>query len=270
MYYFTDDYLIGVKQIDDDHREFFQLIREVQELLEDEWISDKHDRISDMLSRLERHAEEHFRHEEAYMERIRHPELKLQKQQHAEFIEKIRELGTAADGYDQQELLGDILKLLIKWLYKHILGPDLMIGKLAPSKEWNLSPPVFTEEYLTDIELVDEEHKELFRTIGKLLAIITDDFTSPRFSEIAGLLKELRIFLKSHCKDEEEYMASIRYRELKAHQAAHETFIARLDELYVNEINAEHEHALKELMAFLTEGLVDHILHMDIRIGKAH
>ena len=270
MYYFTDDYLIGVKQIDDEHREFFQLIREIQELLEDKWISDKHDQISDMMLRLKNHAEEHFRHEEAYMEQIRHPELKLQKQQHMEFSEKIHEMSIAMDGCDQQELLNDILKFLVRWLYKHILGSDLMIGKLLPPDEWKLSVHDFTDEYLTGIELIDEEHKELFRTIGKLHDIIADDFASDEYDQIAKLLKELRIFMKSHCRDEEEYMASIQYEELKVHQAAHEMFITRLDEMYLDEINADQKHALEKLMVFLTEWFINHILNMDIKIGKAY
>ena len=34
MYYFTDDCLIGVKEIDSEHRELFRIINETQELLD--------------------------------------------------------------------------------------------------------------------------------------------------------------------------------------------------------------------------------------------
>ena len=38
MYYkFTDECLIGVDQIDDEHRELFRLVGEVQDLLNDKW-----------------------------------------------------------------------------------------------------------------------------------------------------------------------------------------------------------------------------------------
>ncbi len=79
MYHFTDDCLIGVEEIDNEHRELFRIINETQDLLDNQIISDKYDRIIAMVERLEHYAEEHFEHEEDYMESIRHPELNLQK-----------------------------------------------------------------------------------------------------------------------------------------------------------------------------------------------
>lgn len=79
MYHFTDDCLIGVEQIDNEHRELFRIINETQELLDNQILNDKYDHIIETVERLEQYAEAHFRHEEDYMESIRHPELSLQK-----------------------------------------------------------------------------------------------------------------------------------------------------------------------------------------------
>ncbi len=89
MYHFTDDCLIGVEEIDNEHRELFRIINETQELLDNQILNDKYDRILETVDRLDRYAEEHFRHEEAYMESIHHPELALQKKQHLFFCDKI-------------------------------------------------------------------------------------------------------------------------------------------------------------------------------------
>ena len=91
MYYFTDDCLLGVEMIDSEHRELFRIINETQELLENEILDDKYNRIQEMMERLKEYAEQHFRHEEEYMESIHHPELELQRQQHIVFCEKIDE-----------------------------------------------------------------------------------------------------------------------------------------------------------------------------------
>lgn len=53
MYHFTDDCLIGVEEIDNEHRELFRIINETQDLLDNQIISDKYDRIIAMVERLE-------------------------------------------------------------------------------------------------------------------------------------------------------------------------------------------------------------------------
>lgn len=269
MYYFTDDCLIGVEQIDEEHRGLFNLIGEVRELLENEIIDDKYDRICMMLGRLEDYAEEHFRHEEEYMEEINHPELELQKEQHMEFCEKISEIDAIVGGHDQQEILTDILTYLIRWLYRHIIGSDLLIGKLMTLDEWKKSPFGFSDEYLTGIEIIDEEHKELFRIIEEVHEVIADDVRWDKYDEIVRLLDELRTYTKVHFKDEEEYMESIQYEGIEAQKVAHELFANRLDEMDLNEIDEHQTETLEELIAFLLEWLVTHILQMDKRIGRA-
>ena len=158
MYYFTDDCLIGVKEIDSEHRELFRIINETQELLDNQILNDKYDRIMEMVERLEQYAEEHFRHEEDYMESIRHPELSLQKQQHLFFCDKINGITNSfSSDHAQQAVLEDLLRYLVTWLYRHIISSDLMIGKLRPSEE--RCAPEFNDTYLTGIPLIDKEHR---------------------------------------------------------------------------------------------------------------
>ena len=267
MYYFTDDCLIGVEQIDEEHRGLFKLIADVHALLNNELVDDKYDRICDMLARLENYAEEHFKHEEEYMEQINHPELELQKEQHLEFSEKMSEYDTIIDAHDQQEVLDDLLTYLLRWLYRHIIGSDLMIGKMITGTEWKKNTYDFTDKYLTGIELIDAEHKELFRIINEVHDIIADEFVTDKYDDIVRLLEDLRSYTKSHFRDEEEYMESIQYQGLEAQKVAHEMFISRLDAMDLSEIDANQDDTLEELMAFLTEWLVNHILHMDKKIG---
>ena len=270
MYYFTDDCLIGVEQIDEEHRGLFKLIGDVHDLLNNEIIDDKYDRICDIMVNLENYAEEHFRHEEEYMEQIDHPELGLQKEQHLEFSEKMSEYDAILGSHDQQELLDDLLTYLLRWLYRHIIGFDLMIGKMVSGAEWKKNTYEFTDKYLTGIEMIDEEHKELFRIINEIQSILTDEYSTDNYDDIIRLLEELRSYTKSHFKDEEEYMESIQYKGLEAQKVAHEMFISRLDAIDLNEIDAHQEDTLEKLMAFLTEWLVNHILHMDKKIAQVH
>lgn len=270
MYYFTDDCLIGVEQIDEEHRELFRIVGETKELLDNEILDDKYDKICEMLGRLGEYAEEHFRHEEEYMEEINHPELELQRKQHLEFCAKMDELDAVVGGHDQQEFLDDLLTYLVRWLYRHIIGSDLMIGRMKSADERRQIGYDFTEEYLTGVELVDEEHKELFRIIGQVHEMIANEYLADKYDEIISLVEELRTYTKVHFKDEEEYLESIQYEGLEAQRVAHEMFVSRMYEIDLNEIDAHQEEVLQELMSFLTEWLVNHILHMDKKFSLAH
>lgn len=271
MYYkFTDNCLIGVEQIDEEHRELFRLVGEVHELLKDTWTDDKYFEICDLIERLKEYAAEHFRHEEEYMEKIGHPELELQKQQHAQFCEKVNEVDVRAAESDQQTLISDLLSYLAEWLYKHIIGSDLLIGKLMSVEEWKQKENyVFTDDCLTGIEAIDEEHKELFKILGELHQIVLNVDTDEKYDEIVSLLKYFRNHLQVHIEAEEEYMESIQYEELAVQKLAHDVLVTRLKLLNLDEFDMTKQRELEECVAFLTEWLITHIVQMDKHIGQS-
>ncbi len=266
MYNFTDDCLIGIEMIDNEHRELFRIVNDIQNLLDSD-ANDKYDRSIEMIDRLKEYAKEHFRHEELYMESIDHPELELQKKQHSDFCDKINEADMTIAGSGQDEFLTDLLKFLVTWLYRHIIGSDLLIGKLRPVNERSQKIE-FTDKYLTGISQIDEEHKELFRIIDNLYSVMNDDFIADKYDEIISLLEQLKNYTKFHFEDEEAYMKKINYKDLPAQQRAHEAFIARLDDMDLAHIDENQQDTLEELLEFLTEWLTNHILHSDKNIGK--
>ena len=266
MYLFTDDCLLGVPEIDSEHERLFEIINEIHALLGDDAKSDRYDHIDELIERLKQYAKEHFQHEEAYMERIHHPELELQRHQHAVFCDKINEADILLSGSDQTRFLDDLLKYLITWLYRHIIGCDLMIGKMPPA-DTGKKVPVFTNEYLTGIGLIDDEHKELFRIIGEVHRIIHDEFIADKYDEIVYLLEELKNYTKFHFADEEKYMQSIQYEGLAAQQRAHDAFVARLEEMDFQQIEGHQQETLEEILEFLTDWLINHILNSDKKIG---
>ena len=271
-YKFTNNCLIGVDQIDDEHRELFRLVGEVQDLLHDKWTDDKYFEICDVVERLKEYAAEHFRHEEEYMEQIGHPELEMQREQHAQFCEKVNEVDVRSAEGDQQAFIEDILSFLVKWLYRHIMGSDVLIGKLMSVEEWKQRGDfTFEDEYLTGIESIDEEHKELVKILDELHYLVSHDDSDDAHDKILNLLKYFRNCIQVHFRNEEEYMESIRYEELEVQKLAHDVFIARLELMDLDEFDmfdASKRSELDEHVAALTEWVVAHIIHMDKNIGK--
>ncbi len=87
MYEFTEDCMIHIEEIDNEHRRLFQMINEAIDLAEH--TEDVTTIADSLLPRLKEYAATHFAHEEAYMESINDPELPLQRKEHTAFTEKM-------------------------------------------------------------------------------------------------------------------------------------------------------------------------------------
>ncbi len=268
MYRFTQDCLIGVEEIDKEHQELFRIVNEVEELLVNDYRGDKYDVIVKLLHELQDYAEHHFRHEEEYMKKIGHPELELQKNQHRAFAVKMSELNAIVDNRQEHELLDELMQYLVTWLFRHIIGSDMMIGKMQPLKELEKKEEyTYTAQYSTGITFIDDEHKELFRIIGEVHRAIVHDYVHDKYDEIVRLLEELKNYTKFHFGDEEEYMEAIHYEGLEAQKKAHDAFISRLEGMDLEYVDDNQQKTLEELLEFLVSWLVNHILHMDKKIG---
>lgn len=273
MFQFTEDCRTGIKEIDAEHEYLFTLLNRAHALASADIQEDQYRQLKDIIGELDNYAEQHFAHEEAYMEKIRDPELILQRSQHAYFREKILAFDFADidDIKDQQRVLTDLVAFLARWLYRHILGSDILIGKLPPLEEWMIreNPCEFTDDYLVGIDLIDKEHRELFRIVERAEQLVKSFDSSSSYDKIMAILQELKEYTKEHFRDEEEYMESIRYEGLDAQKRAHEAFIDKLENVELNEIEENPGEYLQKLLEFLLGWLINHILYADKKIPKS-
>jgi hemerythrin-like metal-binding domain len=129
MFEMKEEYLIGVKEIDEEHERLFQIAQEAYEVLKDEFVADKFDHIAAILQRLKEYTVQHFADEEAYMMRIGYKKLLSHKVEHMEFIEKLEGYDLENIDENQEAALVSILEFLGDWLVNHILERDKLIGK---------------------------------------------------------------------------------------------------------------------------------------------
>ena len=272
MYEFTKDCMIGIKEIDDEHKKLFDMINDAIAL------SDKTDDVKgiakNLIKNLKDYAAVHFAHEEAYMKKINDPELESQVKEHKAFAEKVNnfDIDTSSDEASKKSL-NDILVYMVQWLYKHILGSDIMIGKLSDHSEEsaNDNPFAFTDKYKTDIPLVDDEHRHLFEIIEQTNDLIHSNLLHDKYDEIMHLLDELRSYTETHFSDEEDLMEKISYPGLDAQKKAHAAFVDKLVHIDINELDEidDHQQAyLFELINYLLNWLSNHILGSDKKIGE--
>ena len=270
VFEFTQDCITGIDTIDEEHRNLFALLSKAYNLASTEYHSDYYQELKNMLEELDEYAETHFTHEEEYMTQIRDPELIRQRAQHTFFRDKIREYEFVNIDHEeeQQRVLTELVRFLAKWLYRHILSSDILIGKLPPLEEWMVreNPCEFTDDYLTGIALVDAEHKELFRIVDKANQLVKSFDELSGYDSIIEILNELKEYTKEHFSDEEEYMESIQYEGLSAQKRANEAFIDKLENIDLAQIDANPQEYLQELLEFLLGWLINHILYTDKKI----
>lgn len=125
----TPNLSVGVKHIDDQHKTLFEKANMLFQAGKEQRAKEY---IGQMLDFLDEYTKQHFRDEEAYMEKIGYPGLETQKRAHANFISELAKLKS-----EYNKSGGNLLviinanKLVVNWLTNHISTMDKKIGEYA-------------------------------------------------------------------------------------------------------------------------------------------
>lgn len=123
-YEWHDDYLIGIEEIDAQHKRFLKLIKSTYDL--------KHANIKDkdvfkLLDELTKYAFFHFDSEESFMKVYSYPKLHIQIEEHTKIKKELQE---KVDRIKKQEAdLIELLFFLMKWFVDHTSYIDKDLGK---------------------------------------------------------------------------------------------------------------------------------------------
>lgn len=124
-------------------------------------------------------------------------------------------------------------------------------------------------EYYIGIDMIDEEHKQLFQYADEAYELLHNDMIPDKFDAIHDVLMNLRNYTVKHFSDEEEYMESIHYKKLFTQKIQHQEFINKLDEFMENhnEEVVDQNKQIEDILEYLTNWLINHILYVDGKIG---
>lgn len=124
------------------------------------------------------------------------------------------------------------------------------------------------DEYLTGIEIIDDEHRELFRITNSAYDVLKNDFLPDKFDHIVKILEELKEYTIKHFADEEAYMEQIQYKRRFSQVIDHAKFIEKIDSLDLDHLDRNQTEGLVQILDFLSDWLVHHIVEKDVLIGK--
>lgn len=262
QYQFTEDCKIGIEQIDEEHRRLFSMVNEAMEALQLSNVEEK--AVVELILNLRNYAVVHFRHEEEYMEKTNDPELSRQKKEHEAFREKVNGISLESlTGEAGRIALEELLVYLSRWLYHHILGSDIFIATQEEKPSF-----VFTSKYEVGVPSIDEEHRQLFALIAETDRVIHSELLHDKYDEIVSIIDGLRDYTLFHFKNEEAYMERVGYDGLEAQKITHQAFIDKLNEIDLFAVDENQQQSLEELIGFLLNWLVNHILKMDKKIPR--
>jgi hemerythrin len=126
----------------------------------------------------------------------------------------------------------------------------------------------FKDEYKTGIESIDNEHRKLFEIADRAYVVMVDEFIPDKYDYIVDILKELKDYAATHFKNEEDYMVSIGYKKLFTQKIEHNAFIEKVEQYDLETVDENQREVIMELLDYLGNWLVDHILESDKQIGK--
>ena len=131
MTLWKDTLLIGIPQIDDQHKKLISTIDDIIDACKrGEWRAN----IGKTLDFLISYTKEHFKDEEKVQEQHNYPGLAAHKQLHEDFI---AEVATFKKEFEESGsnivLVAKINKTLVDWLVKHITAEDKKIGEHVKS-----------------------------------------------------------------------------------------------------------------------------------------
>lgn len=120
-----EKFLIGIKVIDEQHRQLFQIANKLNGEVLDYAL------LSEIFIELIKYSEYHFKTEEIFWEKLNFEESIIHKKMHEKFIEELNNkiLGLKIENSlsNQKEELNLFIK---NWLYDHILKEDVKLKEL--------------------------------------------------------------------------------------------------------------------------------------------
>lgn len=127
MLEWKEEYAIGVPEIDDQHKNLFEIGNKIYDLLENYVLEDKYDKIIPIVEGLKRYTKFHFESEEYYMLQNKYPKYFSQKVEHDDFIKKIEEVELQDIDEDQDKYLRELMLFIFDWIIQHIIQKDKLI-----------------------------------------------------------------------------------------------------------------------------------------------
>ena len=120
LFEWSDEYSVGVDELDRQHREIIALINRLIEMQD---VAVNSEVISETLDSMMRYTREHLAYEERLLEEADYPKFDEHRQLHIDFLKRTTEFCIATMAH-KQSVPNEVLRYLKAWWREHILDED--------------------------------------------------------------------------------------------------------------------------------------------------
>ncbi|MBL7556545.1 MAG: bacteriohemerythrin [Bdellovibrionaceae bacterium] len=140
-------------------------------------------------------------------------------------------------------------------------------SNLRVAIEGRISVPrfIWRDEYALEIADMDGEHKILINKIN-FLAEKIEDANGGSSAKVIDAFTDLANYTIHHFSEEEQFMGSFKYPQLEGHKEIHKRLIKTVLDFKDRIVDGTYDPM--ELMNFLNDWLVSHILNVDMKYSR--
>lgn len=120
--------------------------------------------------------------------------------------------------------------------------------------------------YSIGVELIDQQHQQLFVIGNRIYDLLENYLLDDKYDKISAIILELREYTAYHFRSEEEYMLKIKYPRYFSQKVEHDDFIDKIDSIEFDKIDANQNLFIRDLMVFVFDWVLSHILNSDKQI----
>ncbi|WP_334085419.1 hemerythrin family protein [Helicobacter typhlonius] len=128
--------------------------------------------------------------------------------------------------------------------------------------------PEWSDKFSVHNEIIDEQHQRLFELAHRAYKVANRHTDR---EQIRGIIAEFFDYMKTHFRDEEQYMHAIGYSRLEEHKKIHRAIVADMASMVKN-VRSTNE-IKDQILIIAKDWLLTHILQEDMQIErfrKAH
>ena len=129
---------------------------------------------------------------------------------------------------------------------------------------------IWKDDYEIGVELVDKQHKELFKRLGDFIQTVrSDEEKEKKKAEVEKTLNFMGEYVTTHFDAEEALQKRYDYPDFEEHHKIHEDFKAEIAEFQEEYKKNEYdEDFVMEFSGRLLTWLINHVASTDQDIGK--
>lgn len=259
---------LNIPEIDRQHQEFFLITNQIFEAGQSQ---EERKNLIPVLKRLYAYTKYHFSSEEGIFRHYMYPHEEEHRRVHKEFTDRVKVY--LQDFRDRPQLpVDEALDFLVNWILGHIQKEDRQYAEYFKERNIDLSVnfssdkgsalKLWEEQKLSlDIHNIDQQHKELVFILQQFNDLQKATETRKRaFTPV--FIKKLFFYAQYHFSFEEELLSKNQYKAIQSQKEQHKDFIMRIED-FVREYNLQKETLNDEIILFLKNWIVHHILEED-------